>query len=354
MLAAPVAVAPVFYHQDLIWTDMDFRDMVKTYGSQETRKIWDLTLWTLREIQFMVRRARLRCDFVKNGSLVVALRKSELPLLKEEFRLRKRYGYRVRLLPREEVKNLVKADVASALYSPFEAVFNQAKFIVGLAKHCAKKIRIFERTPAMSIVRKGDEYAVTTPKGEIIAKKIILATGGATAHFVKVKQRFNSFTTFEIATRPLRTNELRTIRWRRGYALWPLGRFYDYLRLTADNRLIVGVEDSKIDIDIRKRQKHFRRLQKFLITVFPQLKDVAIDYKWSGVVQATRREHPVVGRIGNIFYGFAHGGHGLLMASYVGGPLAHLAAGTSKKRFAHPLFHKKAPLDKHIMAKLLN
>lgn len=125
--------------------------------------------------------------------------------------------------------------------------------------------------------------------------------------------------------------QLNLLNWKKGHCLWPLGKSYDYIRLTKDNRLIIGGEDSKINLDSKRSKKHFLRLKNFLLNVFPQLKNIKIDYEWKGTITYTKKEFPEIGKKGNIFYAFACSGHGLLTGFYAGKILAHLTLGKIDK-----------------------
>lgn len=317
--------------------ELDFGDMVKVYGMKETNRFWKVTMKSLYEIKSLIKRLGLKCDLHETGSITPGFSKSDVAVLKHEVELRCASGHPCKLFVNDEVQKLAKINAIAAMYSPIEAIFNQEKFVSGLAKYCSKNVKIFEKSPAQSITKVKKFYIVKTPHGKIRTKKIILAAAASDTEFIKPKHKLYKSTTFEIATKPLTKKQLNSIVWKKGHCIWQLDKtydydnYYDYIRLTKDKRIIVGGEDSKINLDSKRIKLHYKRLKKFLLELFPQLKDIKIDYEWSGTLHYTKKDFPEIGRKGNIFYAFAYGGHGLLVGFYAGKILAHWILGKPEK-----------------------
>ena len=85
----------------------------------------------------------------------------------------------------------------------------------------------------------------------------------------------------------------------------------DYFRLSADKRMIFGggtVYGGTDPADVRAK------IRPNLEKVFPSLKDVKIDYAWSGNFALSFSRVPQMGKIGKNTY-FAHGYSCLLYTS---------------------------------------
>src|SRR6185295_5464451 len=69
-----------------------------------------------------------------------------------------------------------------------------------------------------------------------------------------------------------------------------------------------------------------------MLSVFPQMRDVAIEYAWRGTVGITRTRMPHFGRLGERVL-FAHGysGQGVAMANLGGKLLAEAALGKPER-----------------------
>lgn len=320
--------------------DMDFVDMVRLHGKKATQSIRKITNNARKEMMRLARKHHIACGMEETGVAVPILLERDMPLLRKEARLRNACGHRCEIYEGCDIHRVGHMNMQALLYSKDVTLVNQEKFAMGLA--CASRgVDIYEKTPVMSIKKNGMEYIARTPRGIIHAKKIILIAGGGDQTLIRHSRRVQSCFVFEIATRPLTRKEFHLIAWKKGKSLWPLGRFYDYMRMTSDNRIIVGGEDTTAHVSQREQRNHYKRLRAFLVRIFPQLKDVAIDYEWSGVVHMTRDDVPEIGRRGDIFFGFAYGGHGLCMAFYFGKLLAELAYKGESHRCARHLFNSK-------------
>jgi glycine/D-amino acid oxidase-like deaminating enzyme len=75
-------------------------------------------------------------------------------------------------------------------------------------------------------------------------------------------------------------------------------------------------------------------LQRGLVSVFPELAATPIEYAWGGNVAFTRDQMPHAGRLSGAYYAAGYSGHGIAMATYLGGLMARRIAG---EPFDHPL-----------------
>ena len=103
----------------------------------------------------------------------------------------------------------------------------------------------------------------------------------------------------------------------------------DYYRLTADHRLLFGGGETYSETGPRDIKAFVRH---YMLKVFPQLADVAIDYGWSGRLAITMNRLPSFGRIApNGFYVQGFSGHGVAMTQLAGRLLAEAVAGTAER-----------------------
>ena len=66
--------------------------------------------------------------------------------------------------------------------------------------------------------------------------------------------------------------------------------------------------------------------------MYPQLKDVSIDYEWGGKIGIVLNRIPAVGRIdGDIYYAQGYSGHGVAPTHLMGEILADAVAGTMER-----------------------
>jgi gamma-glutamylputrescine oxidase len=69
-----------------------------------------------------------------------------------------------------------------------------------------------------------------------------------------------------------------------------------------------------------------------MVNVFPQLKDVKIDYAWGGYVDITMNRAPDFNRLApNIFYVQGFSGHGMVLTGMAGKLMADAIAGQAER-----------------------
>jgi gamma-glutamylputrescine oxidase len=103
----------------------------------------------------------------------------------------------------------------------------------------------------------------------------------------------------------------------------------NYYRLSADKRLLFGgaCNYSGRDPHSIKSYIHPRMLK-----IYPQLKDVKIEFEWGGKIGVVLNRTPTVGRINNnVYYCQGYSGHGVSPTHAMGEIMADAIAGTMEK-----------------------
>ena len=115
-----------------------------------------------------------------------------------------------------------------------------------------------------------------------------------------------------------------TRRLRTRAAIYDTRFAFDYYRPLPDSRLLWG---GRISVRDRSPQAVQRLLQRDLVKVFPQLRDVRIESAWSGLMSYARHEMPQIGRIDEgLWLAQAFGGHGVAPTTFAGEVLASAIA----------------------------
>ena len=188
--------------------------------------------------------------------------------------------------------------------------------------------RIFEQSPVTTI-RHGNRPRVITAQGEVEADAVVLA-GNAYSRF-EPKHLDNLIVpagSYIIATEPL-TQGLADAINRKNVAVCDLNNVVDYYRLSADRRLLYGGACNYSGRDPASIRSY---ILPRMLTIYPQLKDVRIDYEWGGKIGITLRRIPVVGRIGsNVYYCQGYSGHGVCPTHVMGEVMADAVAGTMER-----------------------
>ena len=200
-------------------------------------------------------------------------------------------------------------------------------YLHGLARGVAKRgIAIHAETPALRLRREGSGVLVETPSGILRARQAIIATNSysdltpATASFRTTLIPFRSAI---IATEKLSPNLAASVMpTRRTYT--ETKRMMRWFRM-VDDRVIFGGRGA---FGKQDSPAAFRALHKAMIGIFPQLSEVPLAYRWSGLVAMTLDSVPHVGRLDDrVLFAMGYNGAGVAMSSLMGRYLAAYARG---------------------------
>jgi glycine/D-amino acid oxidase-like deaminating enzyme len=112
-----------------------------------------------------------------------------------------------------------------------------------------------------------------------------------------------------------------------GRMIWDTKIFLFYFRLSPDGkRLLFGGRPRSPRKTLRENAVY---LYRDMLTVYPQLKGIGLDYAWSGNVGFTLDRSPHIGRKDGIFYSLGYCGHGVALATYLGEKLAQMVIGNN-------------------------
>ena len=117
----------------------------------------------------------------------------------------------------------------------------------------------------------------------------------------------------------------------------------DYYRLSADKRMLFGGLANYSGLDPVNSTEIVRSK---MIKVFPSLRDLKIDYSWSGKMGISLRRMPQIGRIknSNVLYISGYSGHGVAPTHMTGRILAEAVAGnTYRFDIMNRMFHMPWP-----------
>jgi glycine/D-amino acid oxidase-like deaminating enzyme len=219
-------------------------------------------------------------------------------------------GFDLRVQGVEETRAALK----SPLY--FESIVERSCFAMqplDYALAMAREIerlggQVFENTPALSTGRFGAAHLVSTPRGKLSARDLVICTGGYTGRLVPALRRaMLPIATYAMASEPDAALLDRAIA--TPMCISDDRRAGDYYRRTADGRLIWG---GRITARTHDPSDLAALLRRDMVEVYPQLAELKIESAWSGLMAYARHYMPQVGRLDEgLWYCTAFGGHGL-------------------------------------------
>ena len=308
------------------------KDVLETeaqFDLARSRQLWNFAELAKKEIRSRVEKHDIQCDLQK-GQLEGIHKKRYVGYAQEMAdALTERYEYPFcRVLNAEESRELVATDdFHEALYDPEAMTVHPLNYALGLARAAsAAGVRIFENSRVQSYTRT-DPAIVTTATGSVKASSIVLACNGYLGDLEpRSAGKIMPINNFMLATEPLGEERAREVINGR-FGVHDTRFVVNYFRMSDDHRLLFGGGENYRP-DFPKDIAKFVR--PYMLKLFPQLKDVGIDYAWGGTLSVTVSRLPHLGRLEpNVYFGQGYSGHGISTANFAGKVIAEAVAGVA-------------------------
>lgn len=187
---------------------------------------------------------------------------------------------------------------------------------------------IFEESPVIE-VQGGAKPFVKTAHGRVDAKSIVLA-GMMDPSLQTGPLNGLLFPTgsYIVATEPLQDALAASVS-PQDLAAADSNVVLDYFRLSADKRLLFG---GRCNYSNRDPSDIRATLEPRMLSVFPQLKGVKLDYAWGGKIDIVLMRVPAIGRREpNVYYMQGYCGHGVNATHIAGDIVADAISGTMER-----------------------
>ncbi|MFF4474067.1 NAD(P)/FAD-dependent oxidoreductase [Streptomyces sp. NPDC001599] len=292
-----------------------------TRWPDDIHRLEELGARNLDAIEAAVARHGLDCDFERTGEIDVATEPYQARELEEWYEELRAKGLAegIEYLDAEAVREQVGSPTfrAGLWDRRGVAMVNPAKLVWGLKRAClALGVRVYERTPALTLKPHGAGMAVRTPYGGIRARTVALGTNV----FPNLVRRVRSYTVpvydYALMTEPLSDGQLASVGWKNRQGLGDSANQFHYFRLSRDNRILWGGYDAiypyggRVRAEYDHRPETYAKLAGHFFTCFPQLEGVRFTHAWGGAIDTCSRF--------SAFFGTAHRGRVAYAAGYTG------------------------------------
>lgn len=303
----------------------DIRDIHKEVGKEKAAALWNMSLEGVATVEQLIAHYNIDCAH-KHGNLVAATdKKSRDGLLDLHRFMQDTLDYDSAMLDSAQTNAAIGSDgYQGALRPRHGGHFHPLQYALALALALKNDgVDIFCQSPAEAIIHKDDKYYISTPSGMVIADKIVLCGDSYQGNLVpRLRTKYVLLRNAQIATEPL-PQDLNVMP--TDECVFEEARFYHFFRKSADNRLLFGGGDvvRPLNTSLNTQEKIIETLKKQLPSVFPQLRDVRIDYGWGGYIAMTSSKMPNIGELTkNAFYVNGYSGHGINVSHLCGKLLA--------------------------------
>jgi glycine/D-amino acid oxidase-like deaminating enzyme len=252
--------------------------------------------------------------FEKQKSLLYAAYKKDTTFLEKEWSVRKKAGFDVTFLSENDIQQEFGFSAPSGILSAQGGSMDAYMFAHALLKYSVEKgLLIFDRTGISKIEYEKKGVKLTTENGHSIsANKIVNATGYEITEFLDKKiVKLNS--SYALASEHI---QAPVPAWKDKILLWNTADPYLYMRLTTDNRIILGGRDEPF-YNPKKRDKLIKSKTALLVKdfakVFPHI-ELIPEFTWTGTFGSTKDSLPYIGtydKTPHTYYALGFGGNGI-------------------------------------------
>jgi glycine/D-amino acid oxidase-like deaminating enzyme len=308
-----------------------FRGIDAAHGRAMARRMYEIAHESVEIVEelvseFDITAARL----TRTGQVKAAHNRATLEAAIDEAEWMKREmgDAEVRILSHDQVREETGSQAfVGGVLNPGSGGIHPLNYLRGLAEGLAKRgVAIFQESPALRMRRDNGRVVVETPQGTVRALQAIIAT--------------NSYSDLTPATRhmqhtlvPFRSAIIATDKLPRNLAgyLMPTGRTYTetkrmmrWFRM-VDDRVIFGGRGA---FGKQDSESAFDALRKAMVGIFPEIADLPLAFKWSGLVGMTLDSMPHIGHLNaQTLFAMGYNGAGVAMSSLMGRYLAAFVRG---------------------------
>ena len=301
------------------------------YGEKSAEILGSMMFEGAEIIRQRIQHYDIQCDY-RPGGIFAALNKKQLKGLVEQKSSWERYGNRnLQLLDAKDMASEVGCenyiggllDKQGGHVHPLNLALGEASAIIGLGG------RIFEQSAAENITY-GEPNVVRTAKGVVRAKYLLIAGNAYLPQNLdpRVTRKSMPCGSQIVVTEPLSEKVARSLI-THNYCVEDCNYLLDYYRLTADNRLLYG---GGVVYGAREPHDIEQLIRPKILKTFPQLKNVKIDYRWTGNFLLTMSRMPQFGRIEkNAYYMQGYSGHGVTCSHLAGKLISEVIRGDAER-----------------------
>ena len=323
----------------------DYRMMSAKLGRETADRLYRAFDAGVDTVERLIAEEGIDCNFARVGKIKLAAKPEHYDkLARAQELLAAHVDPDTEMVRREDLAAEIGSErYYGGLIYRKSATIHIGRFVRGLAEAATRHgVAIHERTPMTGLKpAPGGGHTVETPKGKVLARQVVLASGiSHTGPLGWVRRRIVPVGAFLIVTEPLPVDLLDKLTPRRRNAV-DTKNLVNYFRTTPDNRLLFGGRARFAVSNPGSDEKSGAILRTALHDVFPELREARIDYCWGGMVDMTRDRLPRAGERNGIYYCMGYSGHGTQMSTLMGTIMAEVMDGRAElnpwKDFAWPV-----------------
>ncbi len=310
---------------------LSFRDIDAAHGRAMARRMYEIAHESVEMVEQLVSEFGIgSARLTRSGQVKAAHNQPTLKAAIDEAAWMKREmgDTEVRILDPLQVRDETGSQAfVGGVLNPGSGGIHPLNYLRGLAKGLSERgIAIYQESPVLELRHDNGGVIAKTPGGVVRARQAIIATNSysdLTSATSRMQRTLVPFRSAIIATEKLSPNLAGS--------LMPTGRTYTETKRMmrwfrkVDDRVIFGGRGA---FGKQDSESAFDALRRAMVGIFPELGDVALEFRWSGLVGMTLDSVPHIGRRDErTLFSMGYNGAGVAMSSLMGRYLAALVRG---------------------------
>ncbi len=320
-------------------TPISVESQLKKFGLDETKKYYHAQKDAVELVQNIINDENINAQIHGNGEMVVAEKPNHFQALREEAQFfTDKLGINCKMISqdqfRQEHYDAPHQHGAMIQYPSFG--LHPLRYCLGLAKAAERHgAKLYSHSKVVRWHKKNGKHVLETEQGSITANKVIIACNGFMPEDLhpQMSARVMPLQSQIIVTRPLSDDELVAHNWKSETPAINSRSVYFYYRMLPEKRLMIG---GRADFkgSPEGANKTAKNLHEAIGELWPEWRNLDVDYDWRGFVCFTRKLRPSIGRLPDdlsVYFGFGYHGNGVNNATWTGREIARwLATGNDK------------------------
>jgi glycine/D-amino acid oxidase-like deaminating enzyme len=325
---------------------LGIRKLISTYGLEMARRMYSVSLQTIDTVERIIKEENIACDFARTGHLEVACKQAHFDDYQQQAEIIAReFDHQLRIVERADLQRETGSTIYfGGMVDEFSAGLNPARYVAGLGAAAIQAgAQIKERTRVEGVEREmrkaAPGFRVKTTGGSFWTRNVLVGTSGYTgAATPKLQRKIIPIGSYIIVTEVL-PNELARELSPRNRQIYDSKNYLYYYRLTPDQRMLFGGRAAFFPENDRTIRKSAEILRLGMVEVYPQLRDIKVEYVWGGTLDFCFDMMPHAGKIDGAYFALGYAGHGVAMATWQGQKMAEwIAEGKTDNPFSQIKF----------------
>ena len=301
-----------------------FGELVKTKGLPFATQIYGELMEAFLAVKETVESENIDCHYSQQGRLLLATSSAMYEAMAREFAMREKHlGEPFAMVSRvEQTKEIGTERYFGGVKIEDHAGLHPGLYHQGLLDGArAAGVTIAAHTPVLNIARDGAVFSVRTPRLNVAARAVIVATNGYSGDaFPWLKRRVMPFDAYQTVSEPMdRDLVRRLLPGDRTFIDWNFN--VDWVRRVPGDptRIVFGGLTGGRNQDLRVMAE---RLHLRLVRIFPDLSGLRFENVWTGKCGGTLDLYPHIGCHEGIHYAAGYCFAGVPMGTLFGQKLA--------------------------------